>query len=77
MRRIPEIHFVTTDADPACAQAAGQVAADRRGEHRDDNQIKAGPNFEGRRRNTGAAPGRYDGQAQTDAKGQNNKRQRA
>ena len=67
MRGIAEIHLVAVNADPARAQPAGDIAADRGRHHRDDDEIKSGADLEGGGRNARAGPRRNHGKAKADA----------
>ena len=73
MRGIAEIHFVAVNANPSRAQAARDIAADRGRQHRDDHEIESGTDLKDRGRSARAAPRRNNGEAEANAKRENNK----
>jgi hypothetical protein len=48
VRGIAKIHFIAVNADPARPEATGDITANRRRHHRDDDQIEAGADLESR-----------------------------
>ena len=73
MRGIAEIHFVAVNANPSRAQATCDITADRGRQHRHDDEIESGTDLEGRGGNARTSPRRNNGEAEANAKRENNK----